>query len=183
MKKENQILIAGFGGQGVLSMGQFLAHSAMGLGKHVAWVPSYGAEMRGGTANCLVTISNEEIYSPLTENPLTAIVLNRPSLDKFENRVQSDGWLIVNSSMVDREPERQDINILKLPLNELAENIGNTRGANMILLGAYMQKSQIVNIEDVLSLFEVIYKGKAPEVIENNRKAFLAGVEWAKKNW
>lgn len=183
MDDEKQILIAGFGGQGVLSMGQFLAYAAMSEGKHVSWVPSYGAEMRGGTANCLVTISSEEINSPLTENPFMAVILNRPSLDKFENRVKPDGWLIINSSMVDRDPEREDITVLKLPVNELAEELGNIRGANMILLGAYLQKTEVVKVEDAVNLFEVIYKGKKPEIIQKNRKAFLAGVEWAKQNW
>ncbi|MGS0764930.1 2-oxoacid:acceptor oxidoreductase family protein [Syntrophomonas curvata] len=183
MEDEKQILIAGFGGQGVLSMGQFIAYAAMSEGKHVSWVPSYGAEMRGGTANCLVTISSEEINSPLTENPFMAVVLNRPSLDKFENRVKPNGWLIINSSMVDRDPERKDVTVLKLPVNELAEELGNIRGANMILLGAYLQKTGVVKVEDAVGLFEVIYKGKKPQIIQKNREAFLAGVEWAKKNW
>ena len=183
MEDEKQILFAGFGGQGVLSMGQFLAYAAMSTGKHVSWVPSYGSEMRGGTANCLVTISSEEIYSPLTEHPLVAVLLNRPSLDKFEPRIKPHGCLVINTSMVDRDPERTDLTVLKIPVNELAEEMGNTRGSNMILLGAYLERTSIVRVEDALQHFEVIYRGKKETVIQKNREAFLAGVEWAKKNW
>ena len=183
MEEEKQILFAGFGGQGVLSMGQFLAYAAMSAGKHVTWVPSYGAEMRGGTANCLVTISDEEINSPLTENPSTAVVLNRPSLDRFENRVKPDGWLVINSSMVDRDSVRKDLKVLKLPVNELAEELGNMRGANMILLGAYLQKTGLVNVKDALEHIGEVYRHKREEIIQKNREAFTAGVEWARKNW
>ncbi len=183
MEDEKQILFAGFGGQGVLSMGQFLAYAAMSTGKHVSWVPSYGAEMRGGTANCLVTISSEEIYSPLTEHPMVAVVLNRPSLDRFETKIKPNGCLVINTSMVEREPERMDLTVLQIPVNELAEELGNTRGSNMILLGAYLEKTSIVKVDDALQHFEVIYRGKKEKVIQKNREAFLAGVEWAKKNW
>lgn len=180
---EKQILFAGFGGQGVLSMGQFLTHAAMGAGKNVSWVPSYGAEMRGGTANCLVTIADEEISSPLTENPMMAVIMNRPSLDKFENKIQPNGTVVLNSSLVDRLPEREDLTVLEMPVNQLAEEINNPRGANMILLGAYLQKTSVVGIEEVLELFESIFKGKKPSVIEKNKEAFLAGVAYAKREW
>lgn len=181
--EEKQVLFAGFGGQGVLSMGQFLTHAALSAGKHVAWVPSYGAEMRGGTANCLVTISDEEISSPITENPLMAVILNRPSLDKFENKIKPNGTLVINSSLVDREPRRDDLNVLKLPVNELADKLGNPRGANMILLGAYLEKTRVVEVEKALEYFDVIFKGKSEEVIRKNKEAFLAGVEYARQNW
>ncbi|HQA06654.1 MAG TPA: 2-oxoacid:acceptor oxidoreductase family protein [Syntrophomonadaceae bacterium] len=180
---EKQILFAGFGGQGVLSMGQFLTHAALSAGMHVTWVPSYGAEMRGGTANCLVTISDQEISSPLTENPLMAVILNRPSLDKFEPRIKPNGTLVLNTSMVDRQPERTDLEILEMPMNELAEEIGNPRGANMILLGAYLQKTRVVEVQQALQYFEVIFKGKPQQIIERNREAFIAGVKYAQNNW
>ncbi|WP_242848963.1 2-oxoacid:acceptor oxidoreductase family protein [Syntrophomonas palmitatica] len=147
MQEEKQILFAGFGGQGVLAMGQFITHAAMGIGKEVTWVPSYGAEMRGGTANCLVTISDEEINSPLTENPHTAIIMNRPSLDKFEPRVKPNGTLVINSSLVDRMPHRQDLTVWQVPVNAIADEMGNPRGANMIMLGAYLQVSRVVTVE------------------------------------
>lgn len=180
---EKQILFAGFGGQGVLSMGQFLTYAAMGAGKNVSWVPSYGAEMRGGTANCLVTIADEEISSPLTENPMMAVIMNRPSLDKFENKLQPNGTLVLNSSLVDRKPLRKDINVLELPVNKIAEEINNPRGANMILMGAYFYKTGVVEIEQVLELFDSIFKGKKQSVIEKNKEAFLTGVAYAKKEW
>ncbi len=180
--KEQQILFAGFGGQGVLAMGQFVTHAAMGIGKEVTWVPSYGAEMRGGTANCLVTISDEEIHSPLTENPHTAIIMNRPSLDKFEPRIKSNGSLILNSSLVDRMPERQDLTVVQVPVNTIADEMGNPRGANMIMLGAYLHVSGVVTVEQALEQFDSVFKGKKPAVIERNKEAFKVGVEWAKKN-
>ncbi|QGT99872.1 2-oxoglutarate/2-oxoacid ferredoxin oxidoreductase, gamma subunit [Candidatus Syntrophocurvum alkaliphilum] len=183
MAKERQVLFAGFGGQGVLSMGQFLTHAAMGSGKHVSWVPSYGAEMRGGTANCLVTIAEDEISSPLTDSPAMAVIMNRPSLDKFEPKVKPNGTIVVNSSLVDRKPSRDDLNVLELPVNKLAEEMGNPKSANMILIGAYLQKTGVVNVEDALDYFEDIFKGKKESVIENNKEAFLAGVKYAKENW
>ncbi|CFX93607.1 Pyruvate/ketoisovalerate oxidoreductase, catalytic domain [Syntrophomonas zehnderi OL-4] len=183
MEKEKQILFAGFGGQGVLSMGQFLTHAAMEVGKNVSWVPSYGAEMRGGTANCLVTIADDEISSPLTEHPLMAVIMNRPSLDKFEDKIQPNGTVVLNSSLVDRKPVREDLTVLEVPVNELAEEIGNPRGANMILLGAYLEKTALVETQQVLGFFEEIFKGKKQAVIDKNKEAFLVGVAYAKKEW
>ncbi|MCX5780699.1 MAG: 2-oxoacid:acceptor oxidoreductase family protein [Firmicutes bacterium] len=183
MESEKQILFAGFGGQGVLSMGKFLTYAAMGAGKNVSWLPSYGAEMRGGTANCLVTIAEEEISSPLTDNPSMAIIMNRPSMDRFEEKVKPQGTLIINSSMVDRPPRRDDLSIYKLPVNQIADDMGNSGAANMILLGACLQKTNVVSVEQALELFEVIFKGKKESVIQRNREAFLLGVQYAKDNW
>lgn len=183
MERENQVLFAGFGGQGVLSMGKFLSYIAMSAGKEVCWVPSYGAEMRGGTANCLVTISDEDICSPLTENPMTAVIMNRPSLDKFEDKVKSNGTLVINSSMVDRIPERDDINVLQMPVNKIAEELGNARGANMIILGAYLQKTGIVEVEEALEHLDAVFQGKNEGVIKKNKEAFLAGVQYAQAEW
>lgn len=180
---ERQVLFAGFGGQGVLAMGKFLTHAAMGIGKNVSWLPAYGAEMRGGTANCLVTIAEEEISSPLTENPGMAIVMNGPSLDKFEEKVKTNGTLVINTSLVEREPLRNDLNILRMPVNQLAEEMGNPRGANMLLLGACLEKTGVVKVDEVLGLFDVIFHGKKENVIDKNRKAFLTGVEYARNNW
>jgi 2-oxoglutarate ferredoxin oxidoreductase subunit gamma len=183
MEEAKQVLFAGFGGQGVLAMGLFLSHAAMNTGKNVSWVPSYGAEMRGGTANCLVTIAEEEISSPLTENPIMAVIMNRPSLDKFEQRIKPNGTLVINTSMVDRDPQRQDLQVLAMPVNQMAEEMGNPRGANMIMIGACLAKTRVVNVEDALSYFDVIFKGKNEKTIEKNREAFLAGVEYARNKW
>jgi len=183
MDTEKQVLFAGFGGQGVLSMGKFLTYAAMGAGKNVSWLPAYGAEMRGGTANCLVTIADEEIASPLTDNPGMAIIMNRPSLDRFEDKIQSNGTLLINTSLVDRAPQRDDLKVFQLPVNQLADEMGSSGAANMILLGACLQKTGVVTVEQALEQFEVIFKGKKPAVIERNREAFMAGVQYAKDNW
>lgn len=183
MAEEKQVLFAGFGGQGILAMGKFLTHWALSTGKNVSWVPSYGAEMRGGTANCLVTIADEEISSPLTENPAMAVIMNRPSLDKFEGKIKSNGTLLVNTSLINRLPERKDLDILQMPVNELAEKLGNERGANMILLGAYLEKTGIVEVEKALQYFDIIFEGKNEATIQRNRDAFLTGVEYARNNW
>lgn len=181
--REKQVLFAGFGGQGVLSMAKFLAYAAMNAGKNVTWVPSYGAEMRGGTANCLVTVSDEEISSPLTENPLVAVVLNRPSLEKFEPLVRTGGTLMINSSLVDRMPVRKDLRVLSLPVNQLADEINNPQGANMILVGACLYQTNIVEAEEALEYFEEIFAGKSELVIAKNKEAFIAGIEYAKAQW
>lgn len=180
---EVQVLFAGFGGQGVLAMAKFLAYAALGAGKNVSWLPSYGAEMRGGTANCLVTIADEEICSPLTENPSMAIILNRPSLDRFEDKIKANGIVIINSSMVDRMPRRDDLRVLQLPVNNIAEEMGNPRGANMILLGAYLERSRVVAVEEAIEHFNDIFLGKNSTIIEKNKEAFLVGVEYARTNW
>lgn len=112
-----------------------------------------------------------------------AVILNRPSLDKFEPKIKANGILVINTSLVDRQPERDDLEILELPMNKLAEEIGNPRGANMILLGAYLQKTEVVDVQQALQQFEIIFTGKSDQVIAKNREAFLAGVEYAKINW
>ncbi|MGI6468938.1 MAG: 2-oxoacid:ferredoxin oxidoreductase subunit gamma [Syntrophomonadaceae bacterium] len=183
MAEEKQVLFAGFGGQGVISMGQFLTHLAMHTGKEVSCALSYGAEMRGGTANCLVTISDEEISSPLTENPMTAVIMNRPSLDRFEDKVKPRGTLVLNSSMVDRLPRRNDVEVLQMPVNMIADQLGTPRVANMVLLGAFVEKQQLLDIDQALEFLEVVFKGKKESVITKNKEAFLIGVEYARKHW
>lgn len=109
--------------------------------------------------------------------------MNRPSLDKFEPRIKPGGTLVINTSLVDRAPQRDDLTVLELPVNEIAEKINNARGSNMIVMGAYLQRTGIVDVEEALQYFETIFRGKKPGVIEKNREAFLAGVEWARENW
>lgn len=133
---QTEIIIAGFGGQGVLFTGQLLTYAAMDEGMEVTWIPSYGPEMRGGTANCTVVISNEEIGSPMVSNPQAVIAMNLPSLDKYEGKVKSGGVLVVNESMVDREVTRQDIRVVMVKANDIAEELGDKRMTNMVLLGA-----------------------------------------------
>lgn len=133
---QSEVIISGFGGQGTLYAGQVYAYAGMDEGKHVTWIPSYGPEMRGGTANCTVVISDEEIGSPSALHPRAVIALNLPSLDKYEPLVAPGGFLIVNESMVNRQPTRTDIHWLMIPANNIARELGNERVANMVLLGA-----------------------------------------------
>ena len=135
---QQEVIIAGFGGQGVLFAGLLLAYAAMDEGKDVTWIPSYGPEMRGGTANCTVVVSDEEIGSPFVKNPSAVLAMNLPSLDKYEKLVKPGGVLVVNASMVNREVERKDINVVSLPANEIADEAGSKRAVNMVMLGALL---------------------------------------------
>lgn len=174
---EQQIVCAGFGGQGILSMGKFLAYAGMDSNKNVSWLPSYGPEMRGGTANCSVVISDDLVGSPVVTQLDSAIVMNRPSLDKFEPMLKPGGLLVMDSDLVNRMPERDDITVIAVPAQTEAENIGNKRIANMVLLGTYVAKTGIVTLDSlVLALKE---HGKA-NFFEANEKAITKGAEYAK---
>jgi 2-oxoglutarate ferredoxin oxidoreductase subunit gamma len=135
---QTEVIVAGFGGQGVLFTGQLLSYAAMDEGKAVTWIPSYGPEMRGGTANCTVVIADEEIGSPLVRNPRAVIAMNLPSLDKYEPSIQKDGLLVINGSMVNREVTRKDIRSVVVPANDIAEELGDRKLTNMVLLGALL---------------------------------------------
>jgi 2-oxoglutarate ferredoxin oxidoreductase subunit gamma len=176
-KKVSTILLAGFGGQGVLSMGQFLAYAGMLEGKEVSWVPAYGPEMRGGTANCLITIADEEIDSPVFEFPDAVIAMNRPSLDKFEKKVGSGGILITNSSMIDRKVEREDLQLIEIPANELANSLGNIKVANMIMVGALLELTGIVRVDSVLECLQKVLSNSNEKLITINRRALELGAE------
>jgi 2-oxoglutarate ferredoxin oxidoreductase subunit gamma len=174
---EQQIIFAGFGGQGILSMGKFLAYAGMDSDKNVSWLPSYGPEMRGGTANCSVVISDDLVGSPVVTQLDSAIVMNRPSLDKFEPMIKPGGLLIMDSDLINIIPERDDITVIAIPAQSEAEKIGNKRIANMVLLGAYVANTGIVSLESlVASLRE---HGKA-NFFEVNQKAIAKGAEYAK---
>src|SRR5215204_4628887 len=151
---QKEIIIAGFGGQGVLFSGQVLAYAAMDIGKDVTWIPSYGPEMRGGTANCTVVIADNEIGSPLVKNPPLAIALNLPSFDKYEDILAIGGTLIVNQSMVDRDAKRDDINVIFVPCNEIAEEIGNKKLMNMVAVGALLTVLSEIRLHDVEKALE-----------------------------
>ncbi|MBQ7145596.1 MAG: 2-oxoacid:acceptor oxidoreductase family protein [Lachnospiraceae bacterium] len=170
-------LFAGFGGQGVLLMGQLLAQAGMMEGKNTTWVPSYGPEMRGGTANCSVTLSDEEIDSPLVTVPTALVAMNRPSLEKFEKIVAPGGSIFVNSSIVDIKVQRTDVKAYYVPCNEIAAQLGNDKVSNMIMLGAYLGQSKCVEIETILeALLEKLGEKKA-KLIPLNREALLKGAE------
>ncbi|MGI6160581.1 MAG: 2-oxoacid:acceptor oxidoreductase family protein [Christensenellales bacterium] len=171
----HSIIIAGFGGQGVLSMGQLLAYAGMLEGKEVSWLPSYGPEMRGGTANVNVIISDEQIGSPVITSATELMALNRPSLDKFEKDVCKGGIAYVNSSLASRKLEREDITGIYMPINEMAAEIEFPRGANMIMLGSFIKRTGVVSIDSVMqSLREVLGESKE-HLLPINRKALELG--------
>jgi len=144
---QTEVIVAGFGGQGVLFTGQLLSYAAMDEGKEVTWIPSYGPEMRGGTANCTVVIADEEIGSPLVRNPKAVIAMNLPSLDKYEPSVQKDGLLIINGSMVNRVVTRKDIRSVVVPANEIAEELGDRKLTNMVLMGALLGNLDVLPLD------------------------------------
>ncbi|MDR2046811.1 MAG: 2-oxoacid:acceptor oxidoreductase family protein [Clostridiales bacterium] len=169
-----KIIIAGFGGQGVLSLGQFLAYAAMYENKEITWLPSYGPEMRGGTANCSLVISDAPVASPVIETPDCLIALNKPSLDKFINDVRAGGTVIVNSSVIREKIGREDVNAVYLDANGLALKAGNLKTANVVVLGAYVALSKILPKESVKDTIAKIFK-KKPGVIPVNLEAFELG--------
>lgn len=176
---QKEILIAGFGGQGVLFAGQVLAYAAMDNGKEVTWIPSYGPEMRGGTANCTVVIADDEIGSPLVKFPPAVIALNLPSFDKYENLVQPGGVLVVNKSMVDRGASRTDITTLFIPGNEIAEQIGNRRLLNMVMVGALLTCLPDLSLADIESALSAHLPERHKKLLPMNHNALLRGYEFA----
>ncbi len=174
---EERIIIAGFGGQGVMAIGQLLTYAGMIEGKHVSWLPSYGPEMRGGTANCNVVISSDDVGSPVVIDSTSAIIMNKPSLDKFENSVVKGGKLFINSSLIDRKSERDDIDVYYVPCNEIADKLGNSRVANMVMLGAYLEATKIVSIDSVLQGFTKVFGERKAHLIPINKEALEKGAE------
>ena len=138
---KEQCIFAGFGGQGMLLIGKFLAEAGMESGKHVSWLPSYGPEMRGGTANCSVVVSDKPVASPLISVADTVLAMNLPSMLKFQSEVKPGGLLLVNSSIIDEKSNRDDCDVVYVPCNHIAEEIGNPKGANVVFLGAYVAKN------------------------------------------
>ncbi len=174
------IFIAGFGGQGVILAGKILCLAAMGEGKHVSHIPSYGAEMRGGTANCSVVVSDAEIASPLVPRPSICIVLNTPSLIKFQPIVQEGGLLIWNKSLIDIAPDRRDIDVLPIAANELAEAAGSYKSANMAALGALLKRRPLVaSMDAVVACLDQAVSARHRELNEVNRRALAKGYEAA----
>jgi len=170
-----QVIIAGFGGQGVMSMGQLIAYAGMMAGKNVSWLPSYGPEMRGGTANCCVIVSDDNVGSPIVTEATAVLALNRPSLDKFEAAVVPGGHLFINSSLIDKKAQRDDINVYYIPANDIADELGSSKIVNSVMLGAYLSRIDGINAEGVLeALKKVLGPGKA-DLIPLNEKALKAG--------
>jgi 2-oxoglutarate ferredoxin oxidoreductase subunit gamma len=173
-------IFSGFGGQGVLMMGTSLAHSAMSSGYHVTYLPAYGAEMRGGTANCTVAIGNEEIASPVASEPDYLIAMNSPSLFSFQTKVAARGIVFLNSSIISDRPSRSDLTVYSVPCGDIAQDLGNTRVANVVMMGAFIKKSGVVTPEMYLKSLETIMGSRKKGVAEVNRKAFAAGFDYIK---
>ncbi len=172
-----EIIIAGFGGQGVLSMGKILAYSGIMQDQEVSWMPSYGPEMRGGTANVTVIISDERVSSPVLTEFDTAIILNQQSMDKFEKTVKPGGYLLYDPNGILRHPVRTDINIFKIEGNKLASEMGNTKIFNMVVLGAYLKMRPIVKIENVISGLKKSLPERYHSMIPLNESAIKTGME------
>jgi 2-oxoglutarate ferredoxin oxidoreductase subunit gamma len=168
---EHSVVFAGFGGQGALFAGQLLTHAAADAGLHVTWIPSYGPEMRGGTANCTVVIGDVPIGSPLVRNPDMVVAMNLPSTDKYEPLLKSGGLLIVNGSLVKRPIQRSDIDAIVIPANDIAEELGNAKAANVVLLGAF---SSLLG-HDVGLWLEIIRQRVPPKYMDLNEQAFRRG--------
>ena len=175
-----EFIFAGFGGQGMLLIGKFLAMACMLDGKHVSWLPSYGPEMRGGTANCSVIVSDEEIGSPLIENADVIVAMNAPSLDKFESKVRPGGLLVINSSIIDRKSTRDDITVVYCDSMKIAEEVRNPKGANVAILGAMMAKCDIVDVDKMVEAVRIELGERKARFLEGNKAALLAGIEAAK---
>ncbi|MFH1189697.1 MAG: 2-oxoacid:acceptor oxidoreductase family protein [Candidatus Omnitrophota bacterium] len=169
-----EIFCAGFGGQGIMFMGKLFAEAALAAGRYVTWMPSYGAEVRGGTAYSMVKISKKEIASPVVTNPSALIVMNKPSLLKYENKVKPGGILIANKSLIDEGPSRKDIKTVNIPMTALASSLGNTRCANMVASGAFVKRSKMITLRNVLAALKEALKGKE-DLFLLNKKALEKG--------
>jgi len=179
MKGAHEIIIAGFGGQGVLSMGQIIAYSAMKEGKEVSWMPSYGPEMRGGTANCIVIVSEQRISSPILTKFDTAIVLNQPSLDKFQSAVKPGGLLLYERSTIINLPTREDIEIMSIPAIEEAQRLTSKQVANVVLLGAFLERRPVVKPENVVNALRSVLPPHRQHLLPINEQALVRGKELA----
>ncbi len=177
-----KVIMAGFGGQGIMAIGKILAYAGMLENKEVSWLPSYGPEMRGGTANCAVIVSDKPVGSPVITNDATAaLVLNLPSLDKFENDVVPGGKILVNSSLIDKKVTRTDVEAYYIDANKIAADLGNAKTVNMVMLGAYLELFKPVSLETVLHAFLKVFGEDKAKLLPLNEKALLAGAEAVRK--
>lgn len=173
---QNEVMFAGFGGQGIMLIGQMLAYAGMNEGKNVVWLPSYGPEMRGGTAYCTVVVSDRDIGSPVIDRPMSAAVLNRPSLEKFGPLVKAGGLLLINTSLIDIDSERDDITKVHVPANQIAMECGTGKAANMAILGAFIGYTEAVAFDSLIPLVKRQFE-KKPQFIEVNIDVLKRGFE------
>jgi len=182
MQKAQEIIFAGFGGQGILSMGQIIAYAAMIENKEVSWMPSYGPEMRGGTANCTVIVSDTRVSSPILSKFDSAVVLNQPSLDKFESTLKPGGFLLYEQSGIINPPTRTDIEILSLPaIEEATKKLNKRQVANMILVGAFLERRPIVMMENILKALKKVLPERHHHLIPLNEQALMIGKKFAQE--
>ena len=177
MKRE--IILSGFGGQGVMSIGKNLAEAGVVEGLEVSWVPSYGPEMRGGTANCTVILSDERIGAPLVEEATEIVVMNRPSLLKFEKVVRPGGTVFINSSIVPDKVTRDDVRAVYVPCDEIAAELGNPKVGNMVMLGAYIGATGALKVETIQQMIEEMFTGKKAKLVPLNLEALQRGIACA----
>jgi len=178
---QSEVMFAGFGGQGILLSAKILAYTAMEAGYEVIWIPSYGPEMRGGTAYCMVIMSDRPIGSPIVKNPLHLVAMNRPSLEKFAPEVKPGGVVLINSSLIPVRSERDDVDEIMIPVNEIAIEAGSVRSANIVALSAFVARSGIVPIEDLREAVKKEFARKA-KLIPLNMDAIDRGVQAAKNS-
>ena len=171
---ESRIVMSGFGGQGVLTIGKYIVYGGMHGDKEVSWMPSYGPEMRGGTASCSVVVSDTQVGSPIVTMADVVIVMNKPSLTKFLPCVKKGGYIFVNSSLIDAKVDRDDINVVYVPANEIAEANKNGRSANIVMFGAYVKHAGVTSYDTAVSVLKHMFE-KKPAVLESVMKCFEAG--------
>jgi 2-oxoglutarate ferredoxin oxidoreductase subunit gamma len=173
-----KIIFSGFGGQGVIMMGYLLATAGMVEDKNVTCLPSYGAEVRGGTANCTVVISTEEIASPVASEPEYAVLMNNPSLLRFQNQVQSGGTIFLNSTMIEARPVRGDLEIYEVPASDLAKQLGQDKVTNVVMLGAFIKRSGMVSVETLARVLRDSFSSRNPGIVKLNKSALMLGYDY-----
>ena len=171
-------IFSGFGGQGVIMMGYLLATAGMVEEKNVTCLPSYGAQVRGGVANCTVVVSDEEIASPVASEPEFAVLMNNPALFQYQNQVQSGGTLFLNSSMIESRPARGDLEIIEVPANDLARKLNDDRVTNIVMLGAFIKKSALVSPDTVARVIKDTFASRNPGVLKLNKSALQLGYDY-----
>ena len=170
----HKLVIAGFGGQGVMLIGQMIAYAGMLEGKEVTWMPSYGPEMRGGTANCSVIVSDKRISSPIVTDATAVVAMNLPSLMKFENLIKPGGQLFVNTSLIKEQPSRNDVEIYNIDANEIAVRLHNDKVSNMVILGAIVNKTGMVKLESIEKVMDKLFTGNKAKLLPLNKQALTA---------
>ncbi len=182
---QTEVMFCGFGGQGIMLIGQMLAYAGMHEGRNVVWLPSYGPEMRGGTAYCTVQVSDRDVGSPIIDRPTCIAVLNRPSMDKFDGKVKKGGLIIINTSLIDVKSQRNDISKLHVPANEIGQECGTGKAANMAVLGAYVGYTKAIKLESLEPLVRMQFE-KKPQFIDVNlqvlERGFALGAEGRMKD-